>query len=142
MMAFLAFLRMIFIFELHHRIGPILFCIKNVFWDILSIMGSYFITMLAFSVGLVSVFGVYHDSQTHFSNFQSSLKRLFWIIFDPGQEELTDIERLNSGPIHLVKNFSKINIGRGLPSRENEFATIGQFSRFFKMQSKFSQNAV
>ena len=88
--ACLAFLRMIFIFEIHHRIGPILFCIKNVFWDIISIMASYFITLVAFGVGLRSVFGPYEED-TNFSNFASTFKRLFWIIFDPGQEELTDI---------------------------------------------------
>ena len=34
--ACLAFLRLIFTFEIHHRFGPILYCIKNIFWDILS----------------------------------------------------------------------------------------------------------
>lgn len=95
--ACLAFLRMIFVFELHHRIGPILFCMKNVFWDILSIMGSYFIIMLAFSVGLVSIFGFYDESRNpHFHNFESTLKRLFWIMFDPGQDEYTNIEPLKA----------------------------------------------
>ena len=82
---------MVWLFELHHRIGPILFCIKHVIWDILSIMGSYVITMLAFSVGLVSVFGRCPDDHTYFSNFESAFKRLFWIIFDPGKEEYTII---------------------------------------------------
>lgn len=34
--ACLAYLRLIFAFEIHHRFGPILYCIKNIFWDILS----------------------------------------------------------------------------------------------------------
>ena len=34
--ACLVFFQLIFTFEIHHRFGPILFCIKNIFWDILS----------------------------------------------------------------------------------------------------------
>lgn len=30
----MAFLKVIFYLEMHHRIGPILFCIRQVFWDI------------------------------------------------------------------------------------------------------------
>ena len=67
------------------RIGPILFCIKNVFWDILSVMGAFVITVFAFGVGLVSIFGVYGEEKVgHFSDFESAFKTLFWIIFDPG----------------------------------------------------------
>jgi len=89
--ACLAFLRMVFIFEVHSRFGPILFCIKQVVWDIISVMGTYFIAVVAFGVGLVSVFGVYPDEASQFSNFKEAFKRLFWIIFDPGKEEWTDI---------------------------------------------------
>ena len=39
--ACLVFFQLIFTFEIHHRFGPILFCIKNIFWDILS--GKYII---------------------------------------------------------------------------------------------------
>lgn len=46
--------------------------------------------MLAFSVGLVSIFGVFGEC-TQFSNFESTSKKLFWIIFDPGKEEYTEI---------------------------------------------------
>ncbi len=56
---------MIFIFEIHYRFGPILFCIKNVIWDIMSVMGAYLITMFAFGVGLVSIFGLYHVINYH-----------------------------------------------------------------------------
>lgn len=58
------------------RFGPILFCIKNVFWDILSVMGSYVITVFAFGVGLVSIFGIYEDDVNHFSTFESAFKTL------------------------------------------------------------------
>ena len=34
--ACLVFFQLIFTFEIHHRFGPILFCIKNIFWDIVS----------------------------------------------------------------------------------------------------------
>lgn len=88
----MAFLKVIFLFEIHHRFGPILFCIKNVFWDILSIVGSFLVTVFAFAVGLVSVFGIFNDDQTRFSDFTSATKTLFWIIFDPGKEEYADIE--------------------------------------------------
>ena len=54
-------------------------------------MGLYLITMLAFSVGLVSIFGVFCEKLTRFYTFESAFKKLFWIIFDPGKEEYTDI---------------------------------------------------
>ena len=57
---------------------------------LIAVIGSYFITMLAFSVGLVSIFGVFGEC-TQFSNFESTSKKLFWIIFDPGKEEYTEI---------------------------------------------------
>eukprot|EP00095_Tigriopus_kingsejongensis_P008164 maker-scaffold735_size104922-snap-gene-0.26 protein:Tk08164 transcript:maker-scaffold735_size104922-snap-gene-0.26-mRNA-1 annotation:"short transient receptor potential channel 7-like" len=95
----MAFLKVIFLFEIHHRFGPILFCIKNVFWDILSIVGSFLVTVFAFAVGLVSVFGIFDDNQTRFSDFTSATKTLFWVIFDPGKEEYADIETPESnGP--------------------------------------------
>ena len=59
-------------------------------WFLIAVIGSYFITMLAFSVGLVSIFGVFGEC-TQFSNFESTSKKLFWIIFDPGKEEYTEI---------------------------------------------------
>ena len=126
----LAFLRMIWIFELHHRIGPILFCIKHVFWDILSIMGSYFITMLAFSVGLVSIFGRCADDHTKFPNFKSAFKRLFWIIFDPGKEEYTVIgpeendAEVTTTQVTFARPFPRPTRPDG--SDNNNFAKVGE----------------
>ena len=48
-------------------------------------------SLLAFSVGLVSIFGVWRDEDTRFPDFEAAIKKLFWIIFDPGKEEYTDI---------------------------------------------------
>uniref|UniRef100_A0A0K2VDJ3 Short transient receptor potential channel 7like [Metaseiulus occidentalis] n=1 Tax=Lepeophtheirus salmonis TaxID=72036 RepID=A0A0K2VDJ3_LEPSM len=90
--ASLAFLKLIFVFEIHYKFGPILFCMRHVVWDILTVVGSYLISVIAFAVGLVSIFGVYSDeSVEHFSDFVSAFKTLFWIIFDPGKEEYADI---------------------------------------------------
>ena len=61
---------------------------QNVIWDIMSIIGSFFITVFAFGVGLVSIFGIFEDDATHFSDFDNAFKTLFWIIFDPGQWRL------------------------------------------------------
>ena len=44
------------------------------------------ITVFAFGVGLVSIFGIYEDDRTHFSGFEKAFKTLFWIIFDPGEQ--------------------------------------------------------
>jgi len=89
--ACMAFLKVIFFFEVHYRFGPILFCIRSVIWDVLSVLGSYLIVALAFGIGLVAVFGVFEDSATHFKDLQSAFKTLFWILFDPGKEEYADI---------------------------------------------------
>ena len=90
--ACMAFLRVIFHFEIHSRFGPILFGIKKVVWDIISIVGSFFIALFAFGVGLVSVYGIYADKvDNKFENFSAAFKTLFWIIFDPGKEEYADI---------------------------------------------------
>lgn len=83
----MAFLKVIFYFELHYRFGPILFCIKNVIWDVLTVMTSYLVTVFAFGVGLVSIFGIHEEGAQHFSTFQSAFKTLFWIIFDPGNKD-------------------------------------------------------
>ncbi len=84
--ACLACLRVIFFFEIHHRFGPILFCIRSVVWDILSVIGSFSIAVFAFGVGLVSVFGIFREGEfDHFDDFHSTFKTLFWIIFDPGK---------------------------------------------------------
>ena len=56
----------------------------KVFWDIATVVGLYCITMFAFGVGLVSIFGLYDEKTTEFSDFEQTFKRLFWIIFDPG----------------------------------------------------------
>ncbi len=90
----LAFLKVIFYFEIHYRFGPVFFCIRSVVWDIMSIIGSFLIAVVAFGVGLVSVFGIYKDMGAfeHFDDFHSTFKSLFWIIFDPGKEEYSDIE--------------------------------------------------
>lgn len=87
-------LQVIFFFEIHHRFGPILFCIRSVMWDIMSIIGSFLIAVFAFGVGLVSVFGIFQEEGAfeHFDDFKSTFKTLFWIIMDPGKEEYSDIE--------------------------------------------------
>ena len=53
------------------------------FWPFL-VLGLYFTSLLAFSVGLVSIFGVWRDEDTSFPDFEAAMKKLFWIIFDPG----------------------------------------------------------
>ena len=58
---------------------------------IFSVLGLYMTSLLAFSVGLVSIFGVWRDEDTRFPDFEAAIKKLFWIIFDPGKEEYTDI---------------------------------------------------
>ena len=91
----LAFFKLFFLFELHSRLGPILFCIRHVMWDVTTVFGSYLIAVLSFGVGLVAIFGVYEDSQIeHFSDFSNTFKTLFWVIFDPGKEEYADINKL------------------------------------------------
>ncbi len=50
-------------------------------------MGSFIIAVFAFGVGLVAVFGMFEDEQTHFSDFGNAFKTLFWIIFDPGEQK-------------------------------------------------------
>jgi hypothetical protein len=52
------------------------------------------ITVFAFGVGLVSIFGIYEDEQSHFSGFEKAFKRLFWIIFDPGDKLVLHISRV------------------------------------------------
>jgi hypothetical protein len=130
--ACLAFLRLIFTFEIHHRIGPILFCIKNVFWDICSVMGSFFITMLAFSVGLVAIFGTFDDEYTQFSSFENAFKRLFWIIFDPGKEEYTEIKPPDSNCSGTPAPQKILGIARPLipPGDDSagNFATINPYA--------------
>ena len=79
----MAFLKLIFYLEMHPRIGPILFCIRQVFWDIATMVICYLIAALGFGVALVSIFGPYKHE--HFGKFQSTFKRLFWILFDPGK---------------------------------------------------------
>ncbi|CAB4064662.1 unnamed protein product [Lepeophtheirus salmonis] len=68
--ASLAFLKLIFVFEIHHKFGPILFCMRHVFLS----LGCILMSPLNISLTLY----------LHF-------KTLFWIIFDPGKEEYADI---------------------------------------------------
>ena len=76
--------------------------------------------LLISSVGLVSIFGFYDDEETRFPNFKSTFKRLFWIIFDPGQEELTDIGPEDDAPNCFGINATKapkVPLARPLPGK-------------------------
>ena len=100
-------------------------------------MGSYFITMLAFSVGLVSIFGRCADDQTRFPNFKSAFKRLFWIIFDPGKEEFTIIgpeenendDQVTTTQVTFARPFPKPTKPDG--SDTNHFAKMGEDNTSF-----------
>ena len=56
----------------------------QVFWDVATIIILYMVTMFSFSIGLVSIFGLYHENAVKFSGFEQTFKTLSWIIFDPG----------------------------------------------------------
>ena len=101
-------------------------------------MGSYFITMLAFSVGLVSIFGRCADDQTRFPNFKSAFKRLFWIIFDPGKEEFTIIGPENENEDEELVTTTQVTFARPFPkptkpdgSDTNHFAKMGEDNTSF-----------
>ena len=68
----------------------------------------YCIAVLGFGVALVSIFGPYDHE--HFGDFEKTFKRLFWILFDPGQDEMADMpdrhisteEQTSYSPTHLL----------------------------------------
>ena len=97
--------RLVYWFQLHDKVGPIVINVSRVIIDIFTITTTYVASLLAFSVGLVFVIttdhvvelekpaaanATTHALDTYFATFKRTLVTLFWSVLGPGKPD--DIE--------------------------------------------------
>ena len=78
-----AMIRLIYWLQLNEKVGPIVMNISRVILDIFSILGTYFLIVLAFTFGVVFVLTKYSWDINFFGNV---LMTLFWTALDPGNK--------------------------------------------------------
>ena len=78
-----ALIRLIYWLQLNEKVGPIVMNISRVILDIFSILGTYFLIVLAFTSGVVFV--LTKDSW-NIDSFGKVLMTLFWTALDPGDK--------------------------------------------------------
>ena len=94
--ATLSMFRLIYWLQLSKRIGPLVLNISRVFTDIITVVASYVIIVIAFTSGLSFVLPT--------QSFHNILVLLIWSILDPGDKD-KDLEIENN-------NYPKVNVSR------------------------------
>lgn len=100
-----ALMRLMYWFQLHDTIGPVVINMSRVTMDVFTIGGSYFMIAMAFASGLVFIFSTetyknkvialnstvlvdqHNNIQSYVMSFGETLNVLFWAILEPGRSD-------------------------------------------------------
>ena len=102
--AVMAFVKLIYFFQVNQWLGPLAIAIRRVFLDVAMVTTAYLISLLGFTSGINFIMNIHdysmqqnaecnrmqnatEDSANTFFTMRSAFKTSFWSLFDPGTPE-------------------------------------------------------